>query len=210
MSHYKSPRAEEADAIVKNHVLWSMGAGFIPIPIADILAVTAIQLDMVKQLCRLYGIDYQESKGKAIVATLTGSTLARVAAYGAGSVFKFIPGLGTLLGGVTVSVFSGASTYATGEVFKRHMESGGTIWNLDAGDFKKVYQEKFEQGKKIVQDWKKEHEAGQAEQVVEKDAATKLKELADLLASGVITKEEFKAMKDKLFRDFVQSNGKSE
>ncbi|MCB0572184.1 MAG: DUF697 domain-containing protein, partial [Phaeodactylibacter sp.] len=47
----KSLRAQE---IVKNHVLISMGAGLVPIPILDIAAVTAVQLDMVKNLAQLY------------------------------------------------------------------------------------------------------------------------------------------------------------
>ena len=34
----------------KNHVAWASGAGLIWIPFADILAVTGIQLDMIRQL----------------------------------------------------------------------------------------------------------------------------------------------------------------
>ena len=52
----KNHRDQEADAVIRNHLVWAMGAGFIPVPIADFFAVGAIQLDMVRQLCRVYEI----------------------------------------------------------------------------------------------------------------------------------------------------------
>ena len=147
MSTGKSERSKHADTVVRNHVIWSMGASFlIPIPIADVFAVSALQLDMIRQLSRVYDIDFAETQGKAIITSLTSSTLARA---GARSLIKLVPGIGTLIGGVTVSIFNGASTYALGEVFKRHFDSGGTILDFDTERLKKLYKEKFEKGKKI-------------------------------------------------------------
>lgn len=48
----KSNRSDSANSIIKNHMIWSMGAGFIPVPIADLFAVSAIQLDMIQQMWR--------------------------------------------------------------------------------------------------------------------------------------------------------------
>ena len=62
---------------IRNHVIWSMGAGLIPVLVADIFAVSALQLDMIRQMCRVYDVDFQETQGKAIVTALTSSTLAR-------------------------------------------------------------------------------------------------------------------------------------
>lgn len=144
---------ELADSIIRNHTIWSMGAGFIPILVADIFAVSALQLDMIRQLCKVYDIDYEETRGKAIVTSLTGATIARL---GARSVIKLIPGLGSVIGGVTVSIFAGASTYALGEVFKTHFASGGTILDFDPDRVKKFYKEKFEKGKDIAKEWGEE------------------------------------------------------
>ena len=44
----------EADQIIRKHVLWSMGAGLMPVPLFDIAAVTAVQMDMLKQLAGTY------------------------------------------------------------------------------------------------------------------------------------------------------------
>ncbi len=210
----------DANTIIRNHVAWSMGMGLIPVLMADIFAVSALQLDMIKQLCKVYGVDYKETEGKAIVTSLTGSTLARL---GAASVVKLIPGIGTVLGGITVSSFAGASTYALGEVFKKHFSEGGTILDFDPKRLKKYYNSKFEKGKDIAKqvsrdpnvavtadpDLKEEEqleitknpntEAPAKTEEMSADAMiARLKELDGLRKEGIITDEEFQSMKSKL------------
>ena len=226
-SEKDSGRSNHADTIVRNHVIWSMGAGMIPILIADIFAVSALQLDMIRQLCRVYDVDFQETQGKALVTSLTSSALARI---GAGSVIKLLPGIGSFIGGATVSVFAGASTYALGEVFKKHFSSGGTILDFDPDRLRKYYKEKFEKGKKVAKQWEKEaKKEGDAsfsvpteEEVTPPKAARdtskkdkksavdtstdeivdKLKKLAELKDSGIITEEEFNQMKQRILDKF--------
>ncbi|MFK7810519.1 MAG: DUF697 domain-containing protein [Saprospiraceae bacterium] len=187
----KGIRTKHADTIVRNHVIWSMGAGLIPVLIADIFAVSALQLDMIRQLCKVYDVDFKETQGKAIVTSLTSSTLARL---GARSVIKLIPGVGSLIGGAAVSVFAGSSTYALGEVFKLHFETGGTILDFDPDRLKKKYTEMFEKGKNVATDLKNtsaEHFEEFAETVDEtvSDVVDKVEdlteELSDELASDM-------------------------
>lgn len=143
-----------AETVIRNHVIWSMGASYIiPLPVADVFAVSALQLDMIRQLCRVYDIDFAETQGKAIVTSLTTSTMARA---GARSLLKFVPGVGTVIGGITVAVVNGASTYALGEVFKRHFAGGGTFLDFDTGRLKKLYREQFEKGKDVAKKWREE------------------------------------------------------
>jgi uncharacterized protein (DUF697 family) len=165
----KTERNKHADTIIRNHVVWAMGAGFIPVLIADIFAVSALQLDMIRQLCKAYDVDFQQTQGKAVVTSLTSSTLARVSA---GSLVKLVPGLGSILGGVTISIFAGASTYALGEVFKKHFESGGTILDFDPARLKKMYQEKFEKGKKVAEDLARKTKEESQPEVSQKQAGT--------------------------------------
>lgn len=219
-SENKSPeRSRHAETVIRNHVIFSMGAGFIPLPVADIFAVSASQLDMIRQLCKVYEVDFAETQGKAIVSALTSSTLARI---GAGSLAKMIPVVGSIVGGVTNSVLAGASTYALGEVFKRHFETGGTVLDFDTERLKKVYKEKFEKGKKVAQEWKQEEEAKKAQSVTPEATTTtstssstttftgsggtttveRLKEIAELKNAGIITDEEFQEMKKKIINNF--------
>lgn len=197
----KTEREKHADTIIRNHIIWSMGAGLIPVPIVDFFAVSGIQLDMIRQLCKLYDQDFKESEGKAIITSLTGSGLARM---GAKAMIKFIPGVGSVIGGVTMAVLSGASSFALGEVFKKHFETGGTFLDFDVKRLKKLYNEKFEKGKKVAEQYQKEQEKKRtaAEQVIEGKSSAKivdkLKELAELRKEGLITEEEYNAMKKKL------------
>jgi len=151
-------RQVNANKIVQNHIVWSMGAGLIPVSIADLFAVSAIQLDMVRQLSKLYDIDFKETEGKAYISALTGSALARLGA----SAIKILPGVGSVIGGLSMSVLSGASTFALGEVFKKHFETGGTFLDFDVDRLKKFYNEKFEKGKKVAEDIKEKSEKKQA------------------------------------------------
>lgn len=154
-------QSQHAETVIRNHVIWSMGASYIiPLPIADVFAVSALQLDMIRQLCRVYDIDFAETQGKAIVSALTTSTMARA---GARSLIKVIPVVGSVVGGITTAVINGASTYALGEVFKKHFANGGTFLDFDTDRLKKLYREKFEKGKKVAKEWKDETETTEQE-----------------------------------------------
>jgi uncharacterized protein (DUF697 family) len=196
-----SEQSKHADTIIRNHVIWSMGAGLIPVLIADIFAISALQLDMIRQLCKVYQINFAETQGKAIVTSLTSSTVARITA---GSVVKMIPGLGSIIGGITVSVFAGASTYALGEVFKKHFSSGGTILDFDPERLRKLYKEQFEKGKKVVEDIKnREDTTSNVKQNTtgNNDVVSRLRELAELKNQGIITEDEFTSMKKKILEE---------
>jgi len=205
MAKSEKDTKDSANAVIKNHMIWSMGAGFIPVPIADFFAVSAIQLDMIRQLCKLYEIDFKETEGKAIITALTGSGLARLGARAV----KFIPGVGSVLGGITLAVLSGGSTYALGEVFKKHFETGGTFLDFDPTRLKKFYNEKFEKGKDLARKLKKDQEKQTKEkseptETKKKEATNKnnviqkLKDLAELKKDGVITEAEFDKMKARI------------
>jgi uncharacterized protein (DUF697 family) len=183
-------KQEETEKIIKQHVAWSVGAGLVPIPVLDILAVTAIQLDMIKQLCRVHEISYTESSGKAIVSTITGSTLARLGA----SMVKSIPGVGTLLGAISMPVLSGASTYAIGTAVVWHFESGGDLFDSDFSKVKEVYEEHFKKGKEMAQQLQKRQKASSSNDEVFK----RLEKLLQLKEQGLITEEEFEAKKQQL------------
>jgi uncharacterized protein (DUF697 family) len=114
-----SNNREKAEKVIQSSVVWSMGAGLIPIPVADMMAVTAIQVDMLKQVSSIYNQDFSDASFKNWIGTLTGSALS--------GAIKFIPGIGSLIGGVSMAALAGASTYAVGQVFLEHFEAGGSL-----------------------------------------------------------------------------------
>ncbi len=190
---------QHAETIIRNHVVMSMGAGVIPIMLVDIVAVTALQVDMVRQLCKVYEIDFEETRGKALITSITASTIARA---GARSLVKALPGIGWMIGGVTVSLFAGASTYGLGKAFQKHLAAGGTLFNLDVSALKQSYRDLFEKGKDIVKDWKKNEEGSPSDEMVPDvnatDATDRMRELADWREKGILTEEEFQRLKKAL------------
>ncbi len=169
----------------------SMGAGLVPIPILDIAAVTAVQLDLVKQLSQVYGVQPQGGIDKGLITALTGSIFARIGA----SFIKIIPVVGSLLGGVSMAIMSGASTYAVGQVFKRHFEAGGDFSNFNPATARNLFDEEYERGKHMAEEWKKEKNNPPS---ASEDILGKLKQLGELKEAGVISEEEFKKMKADL------------
>jgi len=143
---------------------------------------------MLQQLAHLYGVDYSRSNGKAFVSALTGTTIARIGA----SLIKAIPGVGTVIGGASMAVTSGASTYAVGQVAINHFSSSGTLNNFVDEQVKTAYNEAFEFGKIFVNDLQNEKgdEAANIYQALE--------QLGKLRDQGILTEEEFQAKKEQL------------
>ena len=52
-------RIAMADAIVSRNVLWALGAGIVPIPLVDVVAVMGIEIKMLKELSDLYGVGFR-------------------------------------------------------------------------------------------------------------------------------------------------------
>ena len=134
------------DKVIRNHVYMAVAGGLVPVPIVDIASVTAIQIAMIRELCTIHDISFSESLGKTIITALTGNSLARAGA----SLIKAIPGVGSVVGGVSMGILSGASTYALGNVFSLHFQSGGSMQDVNVNNFTDYYKQMFEEGKQVA------------------------------------------------------------
>ena len=197
-----------SDSIIHNHVLWSCAAGAVPVPLIDFVAVTAIQLDMLRQLASHYKVEYSEDQGKAWVAALCGGIAARIG----GNLLKLIPGIGTLLGGISVSIMSGASTYALGQVASAHFAQRGSFEDLDFSAAKRDFDAAFEEGKRYAESAKDEPvpprsadkpsaapQAG-ADSTEQSDALDGLERLGALRQAGHLSDDEFQSAKSRYLR----------
>ena len=185
-------RAQRASDIIKNHVGFAASAGLIPIPGADLAAVTAVQLNMLRQLAKQYDVKFMENIGKTIITAVAGSSVARVAA----SLVKIIPGVGTVVGEMSMAAMSAASTYALGKMFAKHFAKGGTFEDFDMRSSKKVYEDELKNGKKVADT------EGVSKSTTTDDLVTQLKKLSDLKDAGVLSDAEFQQMKAKLLEKF--------
>ncbi|MCP4106103.1 MAG: PQQ-binding-like beta-propeller repeat protein [Desulfobacteraceae bacterium] len=152
-------KQKQAEQIVRKYVLLSLGGGFVPVPSLDVAAVAAVQLDMLKQLCQLYGVSYSGSEGKTILSVVAGNSLASMGA----SAIKSLPGIGTVIGAVSMPILSGASTYALAHAMILHFESDGNLFDLDTEKLNRLYKENFKKGREFASKLWKEREKIQYE-----------------------------------------------
>lgn len=140
-------RRAKVDSAINYSMLLAGGVGIVPIPIVDFVGVTAIQLALVKQLSSLYGVEYTSSATKRTISALIGGAIPAFGSSTLASWLKFIPGVGSVLGGSAMMLLSGASTYAVGHVFAQHFEKGGTILDIEAREVKTQFSQHYEVGK---------------------------------------------------------------
>jgi uncharacterized protein (DUF697 family) len=146
-----SEKEKQSLKTVKNYMWWSMGAGLIPIPILDLAAIGSVQLKMLSDVSKVYGVPFEENRGKALISTLVGFILERSVAFGSvGSLLKAIPGLGALAGAPTMALSCGAYTWALGKVFVQHFEAGGTFLTFDPDRVKEYFKQQFEEGRRMA------------------------------------------------------------
>ena len=149
---------EEANKIIENHVWFATVPGLLPVPGLDIIGITSVQLDMIRQLCKVYDKNYDEQKGKALTLSLFSSVGGRLPAYFLRAGLKAIPVVGSILGGVSLAAFAQASTYATGVVFKEHFAKGGTLNDLNPDSFRKFYEQQYKKSEERFLEWKRKQE----------------------------------------------------
>lgn len=155
-------RVSRAEGLIQRNVLWALGAGVVPVPLFDVIAVSAVEVKMLKELSDLYGVSFKSSAAKKIVYSLA-SGLGSVGigtAVGA-SLSKLLPGIGTTLGAVSVPIFAGAFTHALGKIFLMHFESGGTVLDFDPHLMRSYFRQEFEKAKDTVSRIRKEEVVNQ-------------------------------------------------
>ncbi len=146
---------EKANDLVRKRVYWSIGVGFVPVPLVDFAALLGIQLEMVSRIATVYGQSFRRDVGKNLLVSLLGSVVPSLAAGPVAGLLKFIPIIGYTTSVMTFSIVGGASTYAIGQLFIKHFASGGTLFDFDPARMKEEFSEKFKEGKEYVADLKK-------------------------------------------------------
>lgn len=185
-------KRDQADSIIRNHVLYSIGGGLIPLPLVDLAAVTALQMNMLEQLADLYGVTMSRSIAKSFITALTGSTVAKLGS----SLIKAIPVIGSVVGGLAMSATSGASTYAVGQVAIGQFEQAGDLQNVDVEEARVAYEEAFEEGKAVVEEMEEEKKARPPE--TPDEVLDALEKLSALKEKGILSEAEYEAQKKKL------------
>ena len=139
---------KEADAITTRRTLYAGGIGLLPFPLIDLAAILGVQIVMIKDIAKVYDVNFKEQTVRSIITTLVGD----LGAVGVMSGVKTIPIIGQIMGGFATSLTGAAATYALGKVFTQHFDQGGTLLNFDPVKSRKYFQEAYEEGKLYVED----------------------------------------------------------
>lgn len=142
-----STRDQQAMALVKGYVPWSVGAGLLPMPFIDMVALTAVQLRMLSKLSAMYNVPFMENGVKSIVSSLLGTVISTNVGSALGSLVRIVPLVGPVIGMAAVPGMYSAATYAIGRVFVSHFEAGGTFLDFDPQKTRAYFVAEFEKAK---------------------------------------------------------------
>ncbi len=147
----------KADLVITRHVAVAASAGLIPLPIVDFAAVTGVQLTLLALICKIYGQPFSNEAARSIIASLVGGAVTggEASSLAISSKLKFIPVVGTAISWLVTPALAGATTYAIGKVFVRHLETGGSILTFDGQKMKGYMEKALEEGKKRMPRWSK-------------------------------------------------------
>lgn len=138
-------KREKAASIVTKYAAVTAAAGLIPIPAADIAAITTVQIKMVHSLSNLYDVPFSQHWAKSVVASLTGSVASDgIGRVGLGSLLKLVPVVGHALSFFALPGVAFTATSALGQIFTRHFEAGGTLLNLNLKIWRPIFTEQVQ------------------------------------------------------------------
>ncbi len=119
------PVTLRAARIIENSMAASMGLGILPLPLLDAAGIMGIQLYMIRELSKAYGVEFSVIRSQAFITSLIGGLGSVSVATGLfGSLIKMIPVFGGIAGALTLPVVSGAVTYALGKLCIQSFSQG--------------------------------------------------------------------------------------
>ena len=150
VSDPRADRLEDAKKLVSSASKWSFGAGLVPVPYLDLALLASLQTKLIVNLSALYDQKLSKQAVTSVITLLIGTLAPPGAArITSGVLFKFIPGMGSAVGAVSLAAFSASATYAIGKLFIRHYENGGSFATFSAKDLEEELKKEFSSAQKI-------------------------------------------------------------
>ncbi|NJB86630.1 uncharacterized protein (DUF697 family) [Lewinella marina] len=119
-----SGKQEQADALIRKYALFGTAAGLIPSFGLDVIALTAIQVKMIKDLAEIYEYDVDDQLIRMTITTGITSLGGRLLTSVATSITRAFTPLKFLIGGATQAALSGFLTAEIGKIYQARLMSG--------------------------------------------------------------------------------------
>jgi uncharacterized protein (DUF697 family) len=117
-------RRAAAHKIVGRYKNYAALGGLVPLPVANIASVTAVNLRMVQKLSALYQVPFQRDRTRALIVGLIGGAVPTGVGTATSATLMFVVPGGLLWGMGAAALTAGALTRAIGLVFVESFESG--------------------------------------------------------------------------------------
>ncbi len=143
---------KDAAQIIMSATVGAAAVGAIPIPFSDAIFLVPVQTVMIAKIIDIYGVSDLASISKGVISDVILTNLGKSLAS---SLFKVIPGIGQLVGGIinagVASALTGAIGYAASEICYRNVKdylNGKPItWNkiFESDEFFELVKKEFQQ-----------------------------------------------------------------
>lgn len=145
-------KKKASHAVIATAVAASFGEGFAPVPFSDAALLVPTQVGMIVGITVIFGMEISKSFITSFVSSTIGgagaTVLGRTIVAG---LFKFVPGVGTLAGGVISGTTAGLLTTALGEaylilmekIYKGEMKKEDLYTNIGKEQMSKLFKEKL-------------------------------------------------------------------
>ena len=107
-------KASQSNKVIAAAVTAAAAAAAIPIPFSSAAVLVPIQLSMMARIAQLHGLGLDKSALLAVASTSVATSAGRAAAS---SLLKFIPGAGSVVGGVINASVASSLTLAMGQAW---------------------------------------------------------------------------------------------
>jgi uncharacterized protein (DUF697 family)/GTP-binding protein EngB required for normal cell division len=104
----------EAKKLIKEHSVLAFGASFSPIPFTSAALLIGNQTALIARIITLYNIDGLDSHFTLILEGAISTLLPMIGEWTVAQVLKFIPGIGTFIGGALNASVASSITFALG------------------------------------------------------------------------------------------------
>ncbi|HEX3938673.1 MAG TPA: DUF697 domain-containing protein [Xanthobacteraceae bacterium] len=122
--HLAAERRKAALKIVARHKNYAALGGLVPLPVANIGAVTAVNLRMVRHLSALYQVPFERDRTRALIVALVGGAVPTGVGTAASTTLMWVIPGGLLVGLGAAALTAGALTRGIGHVFIESFEAG--------------------------------------------------------------------------------------
>lgn len=105
-------KKSQASSALSKYIVMASGIGAVPIPFSDSALLIPLQLKMITEITDIYGMRNISTFSKGVVSNIVISNIGKSLA---GSIIKFIPGVGSIVGGVINTGVASSITYGLGK-----------------------------------------------------------------------------------------------